>query len=55
MSKLLMILLALFIPPLAVALRLGLSTHLFVNIVLTILGVLPGSVHAIWVLITFDE
>ena len=44
------ILLAIFIPPLAVFLTVGLGKHFWINILLTLLGGLPGMVHAIWVL-----
>lgn len=44
------ILLAIFLPPLAVFLTVGLGTHFWINLILTLLGGLPGMVHAIWVL-----
>ena len=44
-----MILLTLFLPPVAVALKRGLSWHLLLNILLTRIGWLPGVVHALWV------
>ena len=43
------ILLCLFLPPLAVFLTVGIKLHFWINIVLTLLGVLPGMVHALWV------
>lgn len=44
------ILLSLFLPPLGVALEVGLTKHFWINILLTLLGWLPGVVHAIWII-----
>ena len=38
------------IPPLGVFLRVGIGLHFWINIVLTILGYIPGLVHAIWII-----
>ncbi len=38
------------IPPLGVFMHTGLSIHLLISIILTILGYFPGLVHAIWVI-----
>jgi uncharacterized membrane protein YqaE (UPF0057 family) len=48
---LLRIILAIFLPPLAVFLTVGIRLHFWVNILLTLLGVLPGMVHALWVVV----
>ncbi len=45
------ILLAIFLPPLAAFLTVGLSLHFFLNIILTILGGLPGMIHALWLVV----
>ncbi|MFC3695319.1 YqaE/Pmp3 family membrane protein [Chenggangzhangella methanolivorans] len=45
------ILLALFLPPVAVFTRVGLGLHFWLNIILTICGLVPGQIHAIWVLL----
>jgi uncharacterized membrane protein YqaE (UPF0057 family) len=45
---LVLILLAIFLPPVAAFLVVGLSTHFWINLVLTLLGWLPGMVHAFW-------
>lgn len=45
---LLKILLGILLPPVGVFLTYGVSTTLFINILLTILGWLPGSIHAVW-------
>jgi uncharacterized membrane protein YqaE (UPF0057 family) len=44
------ILLALFIPPLGVAMEVGLGKHFWINLLLTLLGYFPGVIHAAWVI-----
>ncbi len=44
------IILAVIFPPLAVGLRYGVSKQLFINILLTLIGFIPGIVHAFIVL-----
>jgi len=48
---LLRIVLAIIMPPVAVFLTIGIGFHFWINILLTILGGLPGIVHALWVII----
>jgi uncharacterized membrane protein YqaE (UPF0057 family) len=43
---------AFFLPPLAAFLQIGISTHFWINIILTILGVVPGICHAYWLVLT---
>ncbi|MGB3624691.1 MAG: YqaE/Pmp3 family membrane protein [Henriciella sp.] len=45
---LLVILLSILLPPLGVALSRGIGTQFVINIVLTLLGYVPGLVHAVW-------
>jgi uncharacterized membrane protein YqaE (UPF0057 family) len=45
------ILLAIFLPPVAAFLQVGLGLHFWLNIVLTLLGGLPGVVHALWLIV----
>ncbi len=45
------IILAIFLPPVAVFLQAGIGLHLLINIILTICFVLPGSIHALWVIV----
>jgi uncharacterized membrane protein YqaE (UPF0057 family) len=45
-----MIVLAILLPPVAVAIRKGIGTKLLLNIVLTILGYVPGLIHAVWLI-----
>ena len=49
-NKLLLIIIAFFIPPLAVGLKRGLGTSLLINIILTLLLWLPGFIHALIVI-----
>lgn len=45
------VILAILLPPLGVFLQVGLGKHFWINILLTILGYIPGIVHAIWVIV----
>ena len=45
------ILLAFLLPPLGVFLQVGLGLHFWLNILLTLLGYIPGVIHAIWVIL----
>ena len=47
---LLRILLAILLPPLGVFLQVGIGKHFWINILLTILGFIPGIIHAGWVI-----
>lgn len=46
---------AIFIPPLAVGLQVGLTLHFWLNILLPLMGWLPGVLHAAWVVLQFDD
>ena len=52
MNNLLKILLAIFLPPVCAFIQVGLSLHFIINIVLTLLGGLPGMVHALWLVVS---
>lgn len=41
---------AIFIPPLAVFLKRGCGADVLINICLTILGWIPGLIHAWWII-----
>lgn len=45
------LLLAIFFPPLGVLLKEGLNVQLLLNIVLTLLGWLPGIIHALYLIL----
>ena len=47
---LLRIVLAVLLPPLGVFLQVGIGKHFWINILLTILGYIPGIIHAVWVI-----
>lgn len=41
---------AIILPPLGVFLQVGIGKHFWINIVLTLLGFVPGIIHAVWVI-----
>jgi uncharacterized membrane protein YqaE (UPF0057 family) len=47
---LLRIILAIILPPLGVFLQVGFGLQFWINIVLTLLGYIPGIIHAVWVI-----
>ena len=47
---LLRIVFAIILPPLGVFLQVGIGKHFWINILLTILGFIPGIIHAVWVI-----
>jgi len=49
MSRLVKIILAILLPPIAVFLERGISGSLLLNILLTLLAWLPGAIHALFV------
>jgi uncharacterized membrane protein YqaE (UPF0057 family) len=49
MNKLVLIILAIFLPPVAVFLKSGAGKDLLINILLCILFYVPGIIHALWV------
>lgn len=50
MSKLIHIILALLLPPIAVFLKSGVGKDLLINIVLCLFFYVPGILHAIWLI-----
>lgn len=44
------IIVAILLPPLGVFLQVGLGKHFWLNILLTILGYIPGIVHAVYII-----
>ncbi len=47
-NKLVLIIIALFLPPIAVFLKSGANKDLAINILLCLLFYIPGIVHALW-------
>ena len=45
------ILLAIILPPVGVFLQVGIGLHFWLNILLTLLGYVPGIIHAVYVII----
>lgn len=45
---------AIFFPPLGVFLQEGLGTQFWINILLTLLGYVPGIIHAVWIILSRD-
>ena len=44
------LILTILLPPLGVFLTVGIGGNFWLNILLTILGYIPGSVHGLWVI-----
>ncbi|TQV70094.1 YqaE/Pmp3 family membrane protein [Denitrobaculum tricleocarpae] len=44
------ILIAILLPPLGVFLQVGIGPQFWINIILTILGYIPGIIHAVWII-----
>lgn len=46
------IVIAILLPPLGVFLQVGLGAQFWINILLTLLGYVPGIVHAVYIIAT---
>ncbi len=44
------VLLSILLPPLGVFLQVGIKPAFWLNILLTLLGYVPGIVHAVWII-----
>ena len=53
--NLMRIVLAILLPPLGIFMTVGVGPTLLINILLTLLGWLPGSIHALWVIVKHEE
>ena len=51
MNKILLVIIAILLPPLAVFLKSGVGKDLLINIILCILFWIPGVLHALWVVL----
>ncbi|MDM7860945.1 YqaE/Pmp3 family membrane protein [Alteromonas sp. ASW11-36] len=49
MSQLLKIILAIFLPFIAVLIEKGLGKDFLINILLCVIGYIPGIIHALWI------
>jgi uncharacterized membrane protein YqaE (UPF0057 family) len=45
------IILSIILPPVGVFLQVGLGLHFWLNILLTLLGYIPGIIHALWIIL----
>jgi uncharacterized membrane protein YqaE (UPF0057 family) len=50
--QLIKILFALILPPVAAFLQVGITTHFWINLLLSLFGFVPGMVHAFWLIFT---
>jgi uncharacterized membrane protein YqaE (UPF0057 family) len=50
--KVVKVILSILLPPVAAFMQVGATTHLWINIVLTLLGGIPGVIHALWLTLT---
>jgi uncharacterized membrane protein YqaE (UPF0057 family) len=50
MGDVIRIILSILIPPLGVFLQVGIGVDFWINILLTLLGYIPGLIHAIWII-----
>jgi uncharacterized membrane protein YqaE (UPF0057 family) len=50
MLNLFRVLLAILLPPVGVFLTVGFGGQFWLNILLTLLGYIPGIVHAVWII-----
>jgi uncharacterized membrane protein YqaE (UPF0057 family) len=50
-SDIIKIIFAIILPPVGVLLEVGLGKHFWINILLTILGYVPGIIHALYVIL----
>lgn len=46
------IIFSVLIPPLGVFLQVGIGPQFWLNILLTLLGYIPGLIHAVWIIAT---
>lgn len=47
--------LAILVPPLGVFLTFGLGPTFLINLLLTLLGWVPGSIHAVWAIAKHEQ
>jgi len=50
--KILKIILAIILPPVAAFLQVGVTAHFWINILLTLCLGIPGIIHALWLVLT---
>lgn len=45
---------AVVLPPLGVFMQVGFTAQFWINILLTLLGYIPGIIHAVWIILKRD-
>ena len=55
MVNVLRIVLAIFLPPVAAFLTVGIKLHFWLNLILTLLFFVPGVIHALWLVVKKAE
>ncbi len=55
MVNVLRIVLAIFLPPVAAFLTVGIKLHFWLNLILTLLFFIPGVIHALWLVVKKAE
>ncbi|MBT9383834.1 YqaE/Pmp3 family membrane protein [Pseudooceanicola sp. CBS1P-1] len=45
------VILAIILPPLGVFFQVGFGKHFWINIILTLLGYIPGIIHALYIIL----
>ncbi len=55
MVNVLRIVLAIFLPPVAAFLTVGIKLHFWLNLILTLLFFIPGVIHALWLVVEKAE
>lgn len=48
------IIFGILLPPLGVFMQVGIGAQFWINILLTLLGYIPGVIHAIYIIVTRD-
>ncbi len=51
MVNILRIVLAIFLPPVAAFLTVGIGLHFWLNLILTLFFFIPGVIHALWLVV----
>ena len=46
---------SLLVPPLAAFLQVGITTHFWISVALTLLGWIPGMLHGLWLVVTDQQ
>ncbi len=55
MVNVLRIVLAIFLPPVAAFLTVGIGLHFWLNLILTLFFFIPGVIHALWLVVKKAE